>query len=381
MQSTTESPRDDLDDADVRALINGLSVEYDAGLEVLDADGNVLSDATASLVLDGSSVAWEAQATSHRRCTLVLVDPLDFGSVQLRPYMTLTNDTTTARFDLGVFVPVGVSRTNQADVGETYTVSGLDRLALLNTPIGGTRRIESGAVYVDEATALVGEIDPAAVPTVLHDGDQGATTLPADRIWELGDTHTYLTVANGLLYAIGYRELWVDHTGAYRIQGYLAPSERAAEWTYDCTTDSTVSPDRSETADWWDVPNRWVFVRDRPAVGVSTVDTDGTDGLYEVANTDDGPTSSTERGGIVRRRIVRVDAADQTGLVEQADRIVADDKRVVVQRTLAVEPNPLHGHHDVVELVDDVFGSGRALVRSWDLPLNGDQMRLTVEMI
>lgn len=381
MQSPIESPRDSLTAAEVTALIGATALEVDAGIEILDADDEFVADMTTSLVVDGSSVAWEAVGTSHRRCSILLTEPFDFGAHRMRPYMTLTSSASTARFNLGSFVPVSVERSTQVDLGETYRVSGLDKLALLATPIGATTLIGSGSVYVDEVEELIAAIDPATVHTIYHDGTEETTTMPADRIWELGDEHTYLSVANGLLHAIGYRGLWVDHNGIYRVQGYLAPATRPAEWTYDLTTDATASADRTEVADWWAVPNRWTFVRDRPAVGVATTATDGTGGLYVVSNTSDGPTSSDERGGIVRRRIVRVDAADQTGLTEQADRIVADDKRVVVHRTLSVEPNPLHGHHDVVELVDDVFGSGNALVRSWDLPLNGDQMSLTVEMI
>jgi len=51
--------------------------------------------------------------------------------------------------------------------------------------------------------------------------------------------------------------------------------------------------------------------------------------------------------------------------------------RIVNYVSVAVSPNPIHDHFDVVDFVDAALGvNGRYLVTEWSLPLDGSDMTL-----
>lgn len=368
----------------LEALIAANRVEIDSRLTLLDYDLNDVEDITEHLEPAGSSITWTARTGVHRACRLNLTRELDWGTALVRPSMVITAGEVTADLPCGVFVTSRVSRQVQGEDLPTFPVSGFDRLELLNTEVGRTVRVAAGTAYLEAVADLIAEVDPATDPAalVLIDSTGSDTMLPADRLWVLGQGHTYLAIINGLLLAAGYRALWVDATGRYRLTPYVAPTNRVAEWTYDTTDPTTtlVHPVRTEDADWWDVPNEWIFTRDRPSVGL-TSGSDGTDGRLVVTNQSTGPTSIDARRGVVRRRIVRLDAADAGALAAQAADIVAEDQQVITRRTLTVEPNPMHGHLDILRVVDHQLGTGKALTTGWTLHLDGAPMPLQVEMV
>ncbi len=374
-----QAARDGLTAAQVTDLLVGDDTRYDAGCDVVDLAGNVLFDATEWLEPAGSWVTWEARTGIHRRCQLRFTRDLDWGAVLAAPYLTLTDGTNTARFDVGQFFCHQPSRDVDGSGEDTRTVQGLDRLEALNTPIGYSYVVESGSdTSVEAVLAILAEADPSH-RVLVADAD-AASMLAEPRVWELDARHTWLHVANALLKADGYQALWTDHRGRYRISRYQPPIDRATEWDYDTADARTIlHPRRREEQSWWEVPNRWIFVRDRTSAGV-TSGTDGSDGRLVVDNTDDGPTSQTQRG-LVRTAIVRVDATDAAALAAQAADRVAADQQLIRRRQLNVEPNPLHDHLDVVQLVDDELVTGKALVTGWTLPLENAPMNLTVEMV
>lgn len=380
MQQPTAAPRDELTAAQVYALIEGDQVEIGCGLELLDVDDVRQLDLSDDLVADGSEVAWQAEGI-HRTCRLTMTRDVEWWNARLLPYMTLTAGGVTARFNLGVFLPGAPTRTADESGESVWEVEGWDKLEILNTPVGRTYRVAAGTSYVTAVTDLITEIDPAAAPVVLNDGDAD-DVLPEDRIWEVDETHTYLALANALLHASGRRSLWVDENGAYRITVYQAPAVRPPEYEYDATDPATtlVHPERVDIAGWHDVPNEWIFLVDRPSNGVAD-GTDGSAGRYVVTNNDDGPASVNARDGLVRRVIERIDAADQAALIAQGDRIVGEQTRISRMRTLTTDPNPLHGHLDVCQLVDDELQGGKAIWHAWTLPLDGAPMSHDVEMI
>lgn len=369
--------------AEALALQTGARVVVDCGLEVLAFDGTVLDDWSEELIPQGSDVSWRGRDAIHRSCRLLLRGDVDLTAKHLRPWMTLSDGGVTGRWDLGVFVPGSPVR-DADDAGVLSSVVGFDRLSYLATPIGAQHVVEAGEEYLDAVVALIQAIDPSGVDAPINvDSERSGTTLPASRLWEASEQHTYLAVANGLLLAVGYRALWVDHTGTYRLTPYLPPDTRAPEFTYTTDDAQTILlPERTEEADWASVPNEWVFVRDRPAVGVAGTTSDGSDGRYVVTNQSSGPTSIDARGGVVKRRgPIRVDAVDADALIAQAIETVEADRRVVATRQLRSDPNPAHDHFDVCTLEDDTLGTGRAHWTQWTLPLDGSPMQHTVEMV
>lgn len=385
MQPRLAAPRDHLTSpVDVVAIVESDDLEVDAGLDLVDSTGQKMQDISEVLQPEGSHVERDATRGIHGTCQLQIAVALNWGADRVRPWMTLTSRQhgQTIRANLGHYLLTTPERTTKgsdpSDPGVSrnlYVVEGYDLLEVLNTPIGRTYRAAAGAKYLEVAKDLLLEYEPDA--RVLVDPAAADLELPAARTW--GMEETGLAIVNGLLSAVGYRGVWNDWNGAFRFDRWRPLAQRPPEWTYDTTSPtSIVGEERAEIADYFDVPNVWVFIVNRPAIGVAS-GTDGSNGRLVVENIDDGPTSIAGRGGLIRRRVVTLDAADGASLAEQANRIVAADRQLVTRRTLAVGCNPLHWHLDVVTLRDDTLGSGKFLVPAWTLPLDGSDMLLQVE--
>lgn len=395
MQLANAAPRDDLTAADVAALLAAGNQIISAGLELYDADENFIEDISDDLL--GGTVDRGNYRTIHSTCRLSISRQLLWGSQRVRPYLTLSNAETvggnwndgnwndglwagtvgvTARFYLGTFL----LSTPERRVGESpvvYEVDGYDKLEILNHPHGSTFSAVAGDAYL---TTVANLITATGESNVLLDQTAAATTLPTARVWQIDEQTTTLNIINDLLGSVGYRALWVDQDGFYRSEPYVSPADRGAEWTYDADSASTtIAEDRTAQADYFATPNRWVFVIDDPAA--ASFPTEGA-GIYTVLNQSDGPTSIDQRGRTISR-IVRLSAADQASLVTQGDRIAENDRRLDERLTLAVSPNPLHGHFDVVAVTDAELGyiDKRFLVTDWSLPLDGSDMTLELKAV
>ena len=375
MQSLTAAPREALTTAQVTDVLTGPSLSVSAGLELLDATDALVEDISDDLL--GGTVKRSNYATIHGTVDLSVSRALAWGAARVRPYMTLSNDDTDARFNLGVYVLATPER-QIGETPETFGVQGYDKLYLLQGEIGDTYTVASGVAYL---TAIRDVITASGVGgQVLLDATAAATTLPAARVWPLveNEAPTYLRVINDLLDAIGYRGLWADENGAFRSEPYQAPSVRAIEWTFsaDDVNTTLVGEDRTLVEDRWNTPNWWRFVRKN----LAAAPTEGA-GYYTVTNQSDGATS-IDALGFTRRKTVFLDAADQASLVTQGDRIVQKDRRVSSILDVTTAPLPIAGHFDVASWVDAAAGGTRkVLARSWELPLTGEDMRWQMETV
>lgn len=375
MQALTASPRTALTTSQVTDVLTGPSLSVSAGLELLDTDDVLVEDISDDLL--GGTVQRSNYANVHATVSLSVSRALSWGAARVRPYMTLSNDDTDARFNLGVYVLATPER-QIGETPETFGVQGYDKLYLLQGEIGDTYTVASGVAYL---TAIRDVITASGVGgQVLLDATAAATTLPAARVWPLveNEAPTYLRVINDLLAAIGYRGLWTDENGAFRSEPYQAPSVRAVEWTFDADDECTtlVGEDRAVVDDLWDTPNWWRFVRR----DLATEPTEGA-GFYTVTNQSDGQTS-IDALGYTRRRTVFLDAANQASLVAQGDRIVQTDRRRSSLLNVTTAPLPIAGHFDVASWVDSAAGGTRkVLAQSWELPLTGEDMRWTFETV
>lgn len=212
---------------------------------------------------------------------------------------------------------------------------------------------------------------------VLFDGTQQVAVLDGPMVWAIADgtSPTWLDIANDLLDAVGYEQLWVDADGNFRTAPWLDPKDRPVGWTFDVDDPHTniVGQDRTEDADVWSAPNSWKFVRR----GMTVQPIEG-DGIYSVENLDQGP-SSQQSIGRVRRKTVFLDAVDQSSLEAQGDKIVAQDTAVTRTITLNVDPLPIAGHLDVAQYVDGDL-SAKAEVVSWQINLDGTPGRFLLEV-
>ena len=365
---------DELTTADRLALIEGDAVWIDAGCELLDADDNLILDISDDLIVSGCSVERNMENTINGTCSLAMSRELVWGSQRVRPYVLLSADGATwYRWLLGVFVLTTPER--RSDVSPvTYTVSGFDKLDILNTPLGRSVSVSTSDAVLTVVTDL---INTAGELRVGLDMVAAATTGLA-RVFSVVEDWTTLTVINDLLDSIGYFPLWVDRGGVYRSMPYQSPAERATAWTYSTSSaTTTVTADRTMTADFYAAANQIIGINDDPGQS-ETVPVEGA-GIYTASNLDDGPTSINQRGGRVIRRIVSGSYANQAALVAAVTQELDAEKRVTDLLEMSVSPNPVHGHLDVVSYTDPELGvDGRYLVTSWSLPLDGSDMRLSL---
>jgi len=374
VQILTASPRDHLTDAQVRTLLTAPRVEVSAGLELLDSSNVLVEDISDQLV--SGEVSRQNFADVHGSCRLVIERELAWGKDRVRPYMTLANGGISARFNVGVFVLTTPDSTRGDSVDE-FTVSGFDLLHLLQAPVGDTYVATSGTTVLAAVQAAL--TASGAGMALLLDGTLQATTLPDTLVWALTDSNpaSWLSIINDLLATISYRGLWMDQDGIARSGPYANPSTRPVEWTFDTADISTdlVGESRSLKSDVWAAKNWWRFVRK----GMTAQPVEGA-GIYTVTNASTGRTSVAALGREVRAAVKFLDAADQTTLVAQGDRIVADDQAVSRTFTINVDPFPAAGHFDVVQF-NDAGDSDKCQVNSWTLPLDGTQGRWVLESV
>lgn len=356
----------------VVTLIEAPAVQVSYGLDLLDSSGVFVADITTDLVGDGSTVARRADNTIHGTCQLVITRQLLWGSARVRPWVEVSADgETTTRWNLGVYSLMTPAR-NAGEVPETFAVDGYDLLAHLDTPYGATFAAAVGAVPLTliatmlTAAGITNAIDQTAIGSVL------ATAM----VWPLDEKNTTLAIINELLAVVGYSPLWLDRDGRARSRPLAAADPTVWAYSADSAT-TTVGESRTLTADFWGVPNRWVFVRN----GTSAVPSEGA-GIYTVNNTNDGASSQSGRGRIIVKP-VWLDAVSQDALVAQGDAIVAADKRVVSAVSFATTPNPEHWHNDRVTFTDAALSLVAAPFRlvGWSLPLSGGDMTLELESV
>lgn len=371
MQPLTADPRDGLTEAQVVSLLESPSLTVDFGAELLDSDLVFVEDISDDLA--GGTVSRRMHTTVHGTCRLALSRQLAWGNDLVRLYMTLADGTVEARWNVGVFALTTPDR-KVGESPETYDVQGYDRLHLLQRQVGADYTVTAGTTY---RQALEDAFTAAGLSGVLIEGAAADDTLPADKTWALvpddesdpdqTDTPvTWLRVVNDLLQAINFRGVWADQDGIFRCEGYLAPSVRAVEWTFDADdVDTIVGADRTVSEDVWAAPNKWVFRWKNGGTGVEG------DGVYTV---DESDTTNGDRLGrtLVWTSVIDYEAASQAKLVELGDRRVAADKRVTSRLEVTTGPMPGAGHADVFSYVDVELGGPRKVTAvEWEMPLDG----------
>lgn len=374
MQVLTAAPRSSLTDAQVRSLLSGASVQVSAGLELLNSSNAFVSDISDALV--SGEISRQNFADVHGSCRLVVAQELAWGRDRVRPYMMLSNNGISARFNLGVFV-LTTPDSMRGESPASFTVSGFDLLHLLQSGPGDTYVATSGTTYFAAVSAALSAAG-LGIP-LLMDGAAQAATLPATMVWALTETSpaTWLSIVNDLLTAISYQNLWIDQDGNARSGPNTNPAHKPVEWIFDTSDSSTdiVGEQRSLNSDVWAAKNWWRFVRKsmtaQPVEGA---------GIYTVSNLANGRTSVAALGRTVKAPVQYLDAADQAALVAQGDQIVAKAQAVSRKFTIAVDPFPAAGHFDVVQFTDD-GDSDKCQVTSWTLPLDGSQGRWVLEAV
>jgi hypothetical protein len=354
--------------AQVTSLIrDSEAVTITAGLETVDLSLNMQRDITTEFA--GGSVSRSNYATLHGSATLNVSTELDWGTALVRPYMVITDDIITRRFNLGAYL-TSSPRMQAGDVPVTHEITAYDILHWLNTPVGEAFTLEAGTGYL---AAIESIMLAQGITSYFIDQTQTAQVLPAARSWVFDDHTTWLNIINDLCASVGYQGIWSDWDGRMQVRPYLLPRDRSIEWVYDDKpTTSMIAPGRAIIRDWFDVPNRWVFFWSKDPENAAPVE--GT-GIYTYVNQYDGPTSVQARGRTISAKPQQIDAVDQAALVDKAQQSIDADMRLKTTYELSTFPNPLSWHFDRLTIIDSGLGPiADVLAVKWTLPLDGSNM-------
>ncbi|MEV4197007.1 hypothetical protein [Micromonospora globbae] len=375
MQPLTVPPRNHLSSAAVAALVvDAPAMIVGKGAELLDLNLTVLDDISTDLA--AGSITRNSYAELHGSARLSLSAELDWGQAIIRPYITLSDGRTLARFNLGAYFAANDESTIGVEPTQ-FEVTGYDILDVLNTPVGEAYAVPKGANYLVTVETILRD---QGVTQYMIDWTRSDAVLPSARVWEMDERTTWLTVVNGLLDAIGYAGVWSDWDGRLRAQPYVSPGARLAEWTYDVDpATAIVAAQATVRRDLYRAPNRWVAYRSNNVDGPAPVEGNG---IYTYVNETAGPTSVQARGGRVITRPVPIEAADHLALMRAAQKVIDADMRINATVTVRTSPNPLHWHMDRIAWTDPAAGPllgmpggpAELLAASWTLPLDGGDM-------
>jgi hypothetical protein len=377
MQVLTAAPREALTSAQIISVLNADALEVDKGLELLDASDTVVSDLSADLL--GGEVERHNYADVHGTVRLSVSRELAWTTDRVRPYLLLRDPVTeiSTRYNLGVYL----LKTPERVLGESppvFDVSGVDKVSLLQSVVGDTYVVPTGTSYLDAVTSAISAA--GAGSRVNLGGPAVGTTLASPMVWALTESSqaTWLNVVNDLLASVGYIGVWADSDGYFRSGPYATPLTRATEWalSVDDPRTSLVSEDRTEKSEGFEAVNSWRFVQR----GIIAAPSEGS-GVYTFTNSSDGPFSVDTIGRTIRK-VVYLDAADQTALVAQGNAVIQADRQVTRTFDLRTGPLPQAGHFDVLTYQDaDAGGLTKVQARSWTLPLDGSDMSWILEVI
>lgn len=380
MQPILDGPRAGLSEAAVRGLLQSHSaIQITYGATALDDSFAEVADISAYMS-EGSTITSDVSATTHRTCALNIdADVTDTGwsylSGFIKPYMTITDVATqvSARFNLGVYTLTTPTR-GLGTTPATLQFSGYDLIYLLRQPVADAYEVATGSDPAQAAADVISLGIPEVEVLVVPSG----STLPAQMSWTFDPSQpvTYLDIVNDLLKAIGYRAVWVDWDGQFRIEPFVDLQSETAEWTFNTADDDNiVAEDTTQDIDLYDVPNWWRFVMadltDTPVEGVSMFTWEDSSAV--------NPGSTFNRGREFKH-IESVTVTTYSDLVDYAQRTIVASLSPAETFTVHTQPFPLAWHLDVILYRDAALtatlpsapgGSRRVVSTTWTLPLDG----------
>lgn len=368
-------------------------VDYDFGASLVDSGGNYLSDLTPYMVKDGSAaVQRDCTALLHGSLTCSLTTALAWGKDIIAPYMIASSPAylmgQRQKFPLGAYVATSPQVSMQ--INAPYTVTGYDKLYLLQSEIGDSFILATGSTYVSGLLALFKAAGVIASGGALGDavtypGDLPPKVTPTDLTFPLGNNTTYLDAINALLKAAGCLPLFTDPVGRYTVVTVPVPKTQAQQWTFAGTdtpfgnaSGNAIVSDSQRTMkrDVYNIPNQWVFVQQ----GLTFAPIEGS-GQYTVNNAPGQPSyqppSDQFSIGRVLRSVQFLNASGQTDLQTQGDAIVTAALTQAEAISLSTAPWPAAWHYDVFWYTDDampVSNLRKVQAQKWNLSLQGDWM-------
>jgi hypothetical protein len=360
------------------ALLQADNLSIESGCYVLDTDDQVIGEISADGSVVGSSDGI-AGGEVERNCyapvaglaRLTMPDEWDWPNVRFEPYMTCTSSTYAEQFLLGVFVAPSPEIASLGDTPCDFTLGCYDKTWLLNRPIGDTYFVAAGETYLNALASLLSDSGVTG-RSPLFDQTFMDEVLADPMEWPLDPSSptTWLDAANHILSAIGYRPLWADQYGRFRSEPWRDPATLGADWTLDVSDPRTniVSDAGDCRVLGLGAINYWRF-------WLKTITASPVEGTTQYTLDETG-------GGMKFPRCESIEAASYSGLVAEAARRISADR--LRSRTLVLTTNPLPniGHRWRIDVSGlPALGPVHCEVRSYTLPLDGSDMRITLEII
>jgi hypothetical protein len=368
VQPPVEPVRSHLTAAQVTWLIQGApGIVVGHGAEITDLDQEDVTDLGEDFA--GGTIERSAYATLHGTARFEISTPLEWGSVVIKPYMTITDGLLVARFNLGAYFTNTPKRPTR-ESPPTYDVVGYDLLYRLDTTIGDSYGVAKGSLVLEAVENIL--ISRGYTKYLIDQARYDAVT-PDNKTWALDPALSWMTVVNDLLAMVGYQGIWSDWNGYLRCERYIRPDDRAYEWYLPADTyDSILGDDAEVEYDYHEAPNRWVGVRSNSPEDDPPVEGDG---VYTYTNEDIGPTSIAARQGLVITRQESLDVASHADLITRVQSMADADMSVPTTIATSTGPFPLAWHFDRYLIDDpDIGVATDVLATQWSLPLNGDDM-------
>jgi len=257
--------------AEIQALITADHLTVSYGLRVLDGNDALVEDISDYFL--GGTIEYHRDATVHRSARLFISQERTWATERFQPYQTLTSDTYHRTWYLGVFVP-SVPEVDYGDDPVTYSVECLDKLCLLDRPIGDNYLADAAEAYIDEVAVAITASGATGIGNIIEESAL-AEVLATDMVWLLdpNQPETWKNVCDDLLAAIGYNPLWCDGNGYFCSEPYQDNADLTGSWTFDLSDTDTqiVMEPRTFYKNEYNKTNQYRFVRD----GMDTVPTEG----------------------------------------------------------------------------------------------------------
>lgn len=386
---------------------NSLSMRVGLRATLLSPDMLPVRDISYALIPEMCSISYDASRNVRTTAELTFNTdedrhdfPLDlwmprpkldwFGHRVLLT-MVLTDEETghVGYKNVGVYV-IDQLRTSR-DLGDSYfTAQAYDLFALLDTAVGYSFSVDEFTVISDsirEALASFGqwlptEDEPSSMPPAPSTVDFSVAHADVrwlnSRVWRISEGMTWLRMIRQMCEEGGFRAPWMDRDGVLVVDrgGGLDTTIELPAGKFN-----VVGTEVSEEIDYWGQPTEWIFVANDPHPKAPLPD--GSVGFLRFTHTE--VDEFLRRG---RRRVKRLvqsganygpddeESSAETFAVEfqeQALREFDQDQAAKSRVRFTMIPNPDLWHADVVKLPHD----GRKwLVQRWDLPFDGQDMRV-----
>jgi hypothetical protein len=332
-------------------------------------DSNEVKKKELSNVL-GGEVNFAALNDIKRTARFSLMDDgsINFLSDRIQPFVELRMSGGWVSFPLGVFLLSSPARKDSPG-GVMREVEAYDGLVILrDDKLDDVYTVAAGTNY---KTAMSAVLSGAGITKIII--EDTTKTLPRDVAFPVGTDK--LSIVNELAGQINFTPIRVDVNGYFITNTYVAPSERAAEYTYQDDQLSVIYNGMTEDMDLFGIANKWIVVRTNaeqaPLKSTYTNDNGGS------------MTSTVNRGRVIADYREVQDIADQTALDAYTQRIAFEASQVYGRVEFETAIMPMHDYYDILNVIYSPLGiNGNYTELNWSIPLEkGGKMKHSVRKV